>query len=95
MTRIWRHWSGHDTVHGEHVEGTDLNVQAWPSDGAAALYSLAFHGGIGCILVLYTVFWLRLTLMETLLPLALLAVFTFLSGYKTLLHHVKTDKKKD
>lgn len=70
-------------------------AQAWPSSGAGTLYSLAFHGGIGSILVLYTVFWLRLTLIETLLPLLVLSVFTFLSGYKALSHHAKTDLKKE
>lgn len=56
---------------------------------------MAFHGGLASILVLYTVFWLRLSLIDTLLPLAGLSLFTFWTGFKTLSHHARADIKKD
>ena len=54
---------------------------------------LAFHGGLAGILALYAVFWLRLTLIDTLLPLAGLSIFTFLAGYKALSWHARQDAK--
>jgi len=71
-----------------------MSLQGFPS-GSAATYAMAFHGGLASILVLYTVFWLRLTLIDTLLPLLVLSIFTFWTGFKTLSHHARAGLKKE
>ncbi|CAL8470839.1 g10381 [Coccomyxa elongata] len=71
-----------------------VNIKGFPS-GTAATYALAFHGGLASILVLYTVFWLRLSLIDTFLPLAGLSLFTFWTGFKALSHHARADIKKE
>jgi hypothetical protein len=72
------------------------NCAAWqgfPTAGAASTATVAFHAGIASILGMYAVFWLRLTLIDTLLPLAGLGVFTFLAGYKALSWHARQEAK--
>ena len=67
--------------------------QGFPMSGAASTATIAFHAGVASILGLYAVFWLRLTLIDTLLPLAGLSIFTFLAGYKALSWHARQEAK--
>ena len=60
------------------------NLQGIPSDGPALLTALAFHGGMAAIMLLYLIFWVQLTLIDTLLPLLLLSLFTYYFGFLTL-----------
>ncbi len=64
-------------------------LQGLPSGGPAFLTTVAFHGGIAAILVLYFIFWVRLTLIDTLLPLLLLSIFTFYFGFLALRRSAK------
>ena len=65
--------------------------QGLPSEGPALLTTVAFHGGIAAILVLYFIFWVRLTLIDTLLPLLLLSIFTFYFGFLALRRSAKVE----
>ena len=63
-----------------------VNLRAWPALGTAAwLACVAFHAGIGGILGLYLLFWARLNILQTLPLLAVLGVFTTVSGNRALL----------
>lgn len=62
----------------------DVCVQGFPKDGSGRVAALAFHGGIASILSLYTLFWLKLNLMQTLPLLLVLGVFTTVAGYNAL-----------
>ena len=66
-------------------------LQGFPIGGMASTATVAFHAGIASILGLYAVFWLRLTIIDTLLPLAGLSLFTFLAGFKALSHHARAE----
>ncbi len=79
---------------GRFLKFVCMLFQGFPA-GSAATYALAFHGGLASILVLYTVFWLRLSLIDTFLPLAGLALFTFWTGFKALSHLARADIKKE
>ncbi|GIL58159.1 hypothetical protein Vafri_13014 [Volvox africanus] len=69
-----------------------VNFKGWT---AAPLYSLLFHGGLGGMLLLYVVFWLRLNLAQT-LPLAgIWGLFVAGSGYLLLSSLSKQRLKKD
>lgn len=59
-------------------------VQGFPTSGPSFIAAIAFHGGIGSILALYTLFWLRLNLMQTLPILLVLGLFTTIAGYSAL-----------
>ena len=59
-------------------------LQGFPKTGPAFISAVAFHGGIASILGLYTLFWLRLNLMQTLPILSVLGVFTMGAGYSAL-----------
>ena len=62
------------------------NLGAWPGFGSAAgLACVAFHGGIAGILGLYLLFWARLNILQTLPLLAVLGLFTTVSGNRALL----------
>lgn len=52
---------------------------------------MAFHCGVAGILVLYFVFWVRLTLIDMLLPLLVLSVFTFYFGFLALKRLAKVE----
>ena len=59
-------------------------LQGFPKSGPAFVAAVAFHGGIASILGLYTLFWLRLNLMQTLPVLLVLGIFTIFAGYSAL-----------
>ena len=58
--------------------------QGFPKAGAGRLAAMAFHGGIASILGLYTLFWVKLDLMQTLPWLLVLGIFTTMAGYNAL-----------
>lgn len=57
-----------------------VNVKNFP----LSLGALGFHLGLGAILVLFTIFWLRLNMFETIRYLIPLALFTFFCGNRML-----------
>ena len=59
-------------------------VQGFPKEGSSRMAAFAFHGGIAGILGLYTLFWLKLNLMQTLPILFALGIFTTVAGYNAL-----------
>jgi len=67
-------------------------MQGLPSDGPAFLTTMAFHGGVAAILMLYFIFWVRLSLIDTLLPLLLLSIFTFYFGFLALKRLAKVER---
>jgi hypothetical protein len=60
------------------------NAQGFPRGGLAAASTAAFHAGVGAVLGLYALFWLRLRLTDTLPALAALVLFTGAAGYQAL-----------
>ena len=62
----------------------DLRVQSctqgFPTTGQPAVAAWAFHGGMASILGLYAQFWLRLTLVTTLVLMLPLGTFTVVAG---------------
>ncbi|KAF8101358.1 hypothetical protein N665_0206s0037 [Sinapis alba] len=61
-----------------------VNIKSFPSSVGAATSALLFHGGIGAVLLLYVLFWLKLDLFTTLKALSLLGVFLLFVGHRTL-----------
>jgi len=59
-------------------------MQGLPTSGAHGLSALVFHGGLVGLVVLYGAFWVRLNLLQTLLPLLGLIVVLTGSGYSLL-----------
>lgn len=59
-------------------------LQGFPTKGPAFVSAVAFHIGILSILGLYTLFWLKLNLMQTLPILLVLGIFTIVAGYSAL-----------
>ena len=59
-------------------------LQAFPKNGPSRLAAIAFHGGIVSILGLYTLFWLKINLIQTLPWLLVLGIFTIVAGYNAL-----------
>lgn len=63
-----------------------VNLGAWPGAGTSAAFAcVAFHGGLAAILGLYLLFWAKLNILQTLPLLAVLSVFTTVSGNRALL----------
>ncbi|EFH46163.1 ribophorin II family protein [Arabidopsis lyrata subsp. lyrata] len=61
-----------------------VNIKSFPSSTGSAISALLFHGGIGAVLLLYVLFWLKLDLFTTLKALSLLGVFLLFVGHRTL-----------
>ena len=59
-------------------------VQGFPNSGTSLIASVAFHGGLASVLGLYTLFWLKLNLIQTLPVLLFLGLFTAVAGYNAL-----------
>ncbi|KAL3162543.1 proteasome regulatory particle base subunit [Trebouxia sp. C0010 RCD-2024] len=66
------------------LSSVGANLKGFPKGGASRLAAIAFHGGILSILGLYTLFWLKLNLIQTLPWLLVLGVFTTVAGYNAL-----------
>ena len=63
---------------------TAFAVQGFPGGGPSLLAAVAFHGGLASVLGLYTLFWLKLNLIQTLPVLMLLGLWTAVAGYHAL-----------
>ncbi|CAH8368285.1 unnamed protein product [Eruca vesicaria subsp. sativa] len=61
-----------------------VNIKSFPSSVGAATSALLFHGGIGAVLLLYVLFWIKLDLFTTLKALSMLGVFLLFVGHSTL-----------
>ncbi|CAI0386149.1 unnamed protein product [Linum tenue] len=70
-----------------------VNLKNFPSAAAPALFAALFHLGIGAVLLLYVLFWLKLDLFTTLKILGFLGVFLLFVGHRTLSHLASTTSK--
>ncbi|XP_062207842.1 dolichyl-diphosphooligosaccharide--protein glycosyltransferase subunit 2 [Phragmites australis] len=61
-----------------------VNVKNFPSLPGPAAFASLFHAGIGAVLLLYVLFWVKLDLFTTLKYLGFLAVFLVFVGHRTL-----------
>ncbi|XP_051118802.1 dolichyl-diphosphooligosaccharide--protein glycosyltransferase subunit 2 [Andrographis paniculata] len=69
------------------------NLKSFPKSSVPATFALLFHAGIGAVLLLYTLFWLKLDLFTTLKALGLLGMFLMFVGHKTLSYLASTSSK--
>ncbi|CAA7403243.1 unnamed protein product [Spirodela intermedia] len=70
-----------------------VNLKNFPSSAVPALLAILFHVGIGAVLSLYVLFWLKLDLFIALKALAFLGAFLVLVGHRTLTHLASTAAK--
>ncbi|KAL3517710.1 hypothetical protein ACH5RR_020299 [Cinchona calisaya] len=70
-----------------------VNLRNFPSATLPALFAISFHIGIGAILSLYMIFWLKLDLFMTLKALGVLGIFLMFTGHRTLSHLASTSAK--
>ncbi|OWM81502.1 hypothetical protein CDL15_Pgr007540 [Punica granatum] len=70
-----------------------VNLKNFPSAPVPAMFAILFHVGIGSILALYALFWLKLDLFTTLKALGLLGVFVMFVGHRILSHLASTSSK--
>uniref|UniRef100_A0A1J3GK09 Dolichyl-diphosphooligosaccharide--protein glycosyltransferase subunit 2 n=1 Tax=Noccaea caerulescens TaxID=107243 RepID=A0A1J3GK09_NOCCA len=70
-----------------------VNIKSFPSSAGPAISALLFHGGIGAVLLLYVLFWLKLDLFTTLKALSLLGVFLLFVGHRALSHLASASNK--
>jgi oligosaccharyltransferase complex subunit delta (ribophorin II) len=62
-----------------------VNFAAWPKAGSgAAIACVAFHIGMAAVMGLYLVFWVQLSILQLLPPLAALGLFTVIAGHQAL-----------
>jgi len=62
-----------------------VNFGLWPRAGSgAAIACAAFHGGMAALMGLYLVFWVQLSILQLLTPLAALGLFTVVAGHQAL-----------
>lgn len=65
-----------------------VNLSNFPCTLSAPI----FHLGLGAILALYVLFWLQLSMFESIRYLMVLGLITFISGHRLLRHLVSTRK---
>ncbi|RLN23318.1 dolichyl-diphosphooligosaccharide--protein glycosyltransferase subunit 2 [Panicum miliaceum] len=72
-----------------------VNLKNFPSLPGPAAFASLFHAGIGAVLLLYVLFWLKLDLFTTLKYLGFLSIFLVFVGHRTLsyLSSVSTKQK--
>ncbi|KAF5782376.1 putative dolichyl-diphosphooligosaccharide--protein glycotransferase [Helianthus annuus] len=63
-----------------------VNMKNFPTSTVPATFAILFHGGIGAVLGLYVLFWLKLDLFTTLKTLGVLGMFLMFVGHRTLSH---------
>jgi oligosaccharyltransferase complex subunit delta (ribophorin II) len=61
-----------------------VNLKNFPSLPGPAAFASLFHAGIGAVLLLYVLFWLKLDLFTTLKYLGFLGIFLVFVGHRTL-----------
>ncbi|KAK4748146.1 hypothetical protein SAY87_014732 [Trapa incisa] len=70
-----------------------LNLKNFPSASVPAMFAILFHVGIGAILSLYALFWLKMDLFTTLKTLSLLGAFAMFVGHRILSHVASSSSK--
>ncbi|KAK6940650.1 Dolichyl-diphosphooligosaccharide--protein glycosyltransferase subunit Swp1, partial [Dillenia turbinata] len=70
-----------------------VNLKNFPSSAVPAIFAALFHLGIGAVLLLYVLFWLKLDLFMTLKALGLLGIFLIFVGQRILSHLASTSAK--
>ncbi|XP_011628169.1 dolichyl-diphosphooligosaccharide--protein glycosyltransferase subunit 2, partial [Amborella trichopoda] len=70
-----------------------VNLKNFPSSALPAGFAILFQGGIGAVLILYVLFWIKLDLFTTLKVLGLLGVFLVFVGHRTLSHLASASAK--
>ncbi|CAN0829168.1 Dolichyl-diphosphooligosaccharide--protein glycosyltransferase subunit 2 [Linum grandiflorum] len=70
-----------------------VNLKNFPSSAKPATFAALFHMGIGAVLLLYVLFWLKLDLFTTLKVLGILGVFLLFVGHSTLSHLASASSK--
>ncbi|KAL3696369.1 hypothetical protein R1sor_010445 [Riccia sorocarpa] len=75
------------------LSSVGANLKYLPTSGLPLLSALGFHGGIAAILILYSLFWLKLNLFTTLNILGFLGMFTCVTGYLALSHLAEQSSK--
>ncbi|KAF5190155.1 Dolichyl-diphosphooligosaccharide--protein glycosyltransferase subunit [Thalictrum thalictroides] len=70
-----------------------VNLKNFPTSAIPATFAFLFHAGLGAVLSLYLLFWLKLDLFTTLKALGFLGVFLFFVGHRTLSHLASTAAK--
>ncbi|OQU88089.1 dolichyl-diphosphooligosaccharide--protein glycosyltransferase subunit 2 isoform X2 [Sorghum bicolor] len=72
-----------------------VNLKNFPSLPGPAAFASLFHAGVGAVLLLYVLFWLKLDLFTTLKYLGFLVIFLVFVGHRTLsyLSSVSTKQK--
>ncbi|KAI4341772.1 hypothetical protein MLD38_026456 [Melastoma candidum] len=70
-----------------------VNLKNFPSAPVPATFALLFQVGIGAVLGLYMLFWLKLDLFTTLKAVGLLGAFLLFVGHRILSHLAATSAK--
>ncbi|XP_022728086.1 dolichyl-diphosphooligosaccharide--protein glycosyltransferase subunit 2-like [Durio zibethinus] len=70
-----------------------VNLKNFPTKALPATFAILFHVGIGAVLLLYVLFWLKLDLFQTLKLLGFLGVFLVFVGHRILSHLAATSAK--
>ncbi|KAG9149423.1 hypothetical protein Leryth_003391 [Lithospermum erythrorhizon] len=70
-----------------------VNLKNFPTTAVSSVFALLFHVGIGAVLLLYSLFWLKLNLFTTLKALGFLGVFLMFVGHRTLSHLASASAK--
>ncbi|XP_019461463.1 PREDICTED: dolichyl-diphosphooligosaccharide--protein glycosyltransferase subunit 2-like [Lupinus angustifolius] len=70
-----------------------VNLKNFPSSTVPATFAILFQLGIGAVLLLYVLFWLKLDLFTTLKTLGFLGAFLLFVGHSTLSHLASTSAK--
>ncbi|KAG7019263.1 Dolichyl-diphosphooligosaccharide--protein glycosyltransferase subunit 2 [Cucurbita argyrosperma subsp. argyrosperma] len=70
-----------------------VNLKNFPTSTVPATFAFLFHLGIAAVILLYTLFWLKLDLFTTLKALGILGVFLVFVGHRTLSHLASTSAK--
>ncbi|KAG8054260.1 hypothetical protein GUJ93_ZPchr0001g30369 [Zizania palustris] len=70
-----------------------VNLKNFPSLPAPAAFASLFHAGIGAVLLLYVLFWVKLDLFTTLKYLSFLGVFLVFVGHSALSYLSSTSTK--
>uniref|UniRef100_A0A0E0JSK9 Dolichyl-diphosphooligosaccharide--protein glycosyltransferase subunit 2 n=1 Tax=Oryza punctata TaxID=4537 RepID=A0A0E0JSK9_ORYPU len=71
-----------------------VNLKNFPSLPAPSAFASLFHAGIGAVLLLYVLFWIKLDLFTTLKYLSFLGVFLVFVGHRALSYLSSTSSKQ-
>lgn len=71
-----------------------VNLKNFPSLPGPAAFASLFHAGIGAVLLLYVLFWVKLDLFTTLKYLGFLAIFLVFVGHRALSYLSSTSAKQ-